>query len=308
MIEILNLDKKHYPTGFSAHQIKSQDNTLLNKSFRSSFYQMFWVRSGELTLNLDNNLIHLNKFECSFVGINQVFSVETSSSFEVLLVCFEEDFFCRTDIDRQFLESCIFFNSDQAVKYKLHNSLKKAIVQYHQSLLHLCRQPYNELMYHFSHNTVERLLLFTQKGLLDKSYSPIETFKKSEVNLARNFRKLVKENLKEMRFVKDYADKLNISIKTLNEVCNSIYGKSPKKIIIEEIVIESKRLLRYTDLSIKEVAFELLFIDPSNFIRFFTNATGMSPKQYRTEFEEKRVYIPKPKSTTNTTTNTTTKE
>lgn len=295
MIEILNLDKKQYPTGFSAHLIKSNENALLNKSFRSSFYQMFWVKSGELTLNLDNNLIHLDKFECSFIGLNQVFSVETSSDFEVLLVCFEEAFYCRTDLDRDFLESCIFFNSQQALKYKLHNSLKKAIIQHHQSLLHICRQPYNELMYHFAHNTVERLLLFTQKGLLDKSYSPIETFKKSEVNVANNFRKLVQENLKNMRFVKDYADKMNISVKSLNEICNSIYGKSPKKIITEEIVIESKRLLRYTAMSIKEVAFELLFVDPSNFIRFFTNATGMSPKQYRTQFEGKRVYIPKQK-------------
>ncbi|KFF15031.1 helix-turn-helix domain-containing protein [Flavobacterium hydatis] len=295
MIEILSLDKKHFPSGFSADIITSQENQLLNQSFRSTFYQMFWLKSGELTLNLDNNLIDINKFECGFIGINQVFSVATKSNFEVLLVCFNEDFYCRTDLDRQFLSSCVFFNSEEVLKYKLHSSFKKIIQQYHQSLLHLCRQPFDELMYHFAHNTVERLLLFSQKELLDRAYSPIETFKKGDVNIANHFRKLVKENLKQIRLVKDYADKLGISVKSLNEICNAIYGMSPKKVITEEIVIESKRLLRYTNMSIKEIAFELHFLDPSNFIRFFTNATGVSPTNYRTQFEEKRVYIPKSK-------------
>jgi AraC-like DNA-binding protein len=295
MIEILSLDKKQFPSGYSTHSVKSEEYAFLNQSFRSSFYQMFWLKSGELTLNLDNNLIDINKSECGFIGINQVFSVETKSSFELLLVCFDEAFYCRTDLDRQFLSSCVFFNSEHLLKFKLHSSLKKIIVQYYESLLHLCRQPFDELMYHFAHNTVERVLLFSQKELLDRSYGPIETFKKGDVNIANHFRKLVKENLKQIRLVKDYADKLNISVKTLNEICNTIYGMSPKKVITEEIVIESKRLLRYTTMSIKEIAFELHFLDPSNFIRFFTNATGVSPTNYRTQFEEKRVYIPKSK-------------
>lgn len=161
--------------------------------------------------------------------------------------------------------------------------------------MHLCRKPFDDLMYHFAHNTVERLLLFSQKELLDRAYSPIETFKKGDVNIANHFRKLIKDNLKQTKLVKDYADLLNIPVKSLNEICNSIYGMPPKKVITEEIVIESKRLLRYTNMSIKEIAFELSFLDPSNFIRFFTNAAGMSPTNYRTQFEEKRVYIPKNK-------------
>ncbi|RXM45993.1 AraC family transcriptional regulator [Flavobacterium sp. YO12] len=295
MIEILTLDKKHFPSGYSVHLIKSQESPLLNTSLRSSFYQMFWLKSGELTLNIDNNLIDINKFECGFVGINQVFSIDTKTSFEVLLVCFNEDFYCRTDLDRQFLTSCVFFNSEHALKYKLHNSLRKIIEQYYQSLSHLCRKPFDDLMYHFAHNTVERLLLFSQKELLDRAYSPIETFKKGDVNIANHFRKLVKDNLKQLKLVKDYADLLNIPVKSLNEICNAIYGMSPKKVITEEIIIESKRLLRYTNMSVKEIAFQLHFLDPSNFIRFFTNAAGISPKNYRTQFEEKRVYIPKSK-------------
>lgn len=290
MIETLNLDKKQYPTGFSAHLIKSQESPYLNKSYRSTFYQMFWIKSGQLTLKLDNNLITINEFECAFIGINQVFSIETSSSFEALLVCFEDAFYCRTDIDRRFLESCVFFNSQQVLKYKLHSSLKRIIEQHHQSLSHICRQPFDELMYLFAHNTVERLLLFSQKELLNSAYSPIEIFKKADVDIANQFRQLVKENLKEMKLVKEYADKLNISVKRLNEICNNTYGMSPKKIITEQIIIESKRLLRYSSMSIKEIAFELMFLEPSNFIRFFIKATGMSPKEYRIQFEEKREY------------------
>ncbi|WP_333865082.1 helix-turn-helix domain-containing protein [Sphingobacterium sp.] len=44
----------------------------------------------------------------------------------------------------------------------------------------------------------------------------------------------------------------------------------------------SKRLLKSTDLSIKEIAFKLGFIDSPHFSNFFKQYTCMSPKQFRT--------------------------
>ena len=285
MIEQLHLDKKQYAYGFSAHIVKSGEDFFSCDSCRAAYYQMFWVKSGEVILQLDGNTCHVMQNECAFIGLNQVFRVETEGNFEILLTRFTEDFYCRHDIDVRFLHSCAFFeNTPQISKYKLHHSLRVILEQYYQSLAYICSQPFEQLMYHFAHNTIERLLLFSQKELVDADFSPVTLSSKADYNLASQFRQLVKENCRRERQVQFYADLLSVSVKRLTEICNTIYGKPPKKIITELVVLEARRLLQHSSMNIKEIAFELMFQEPSNFIRFFNNAEGMTPKEFREQF------------------------
>ncbi len=61
---------------------------------------------------------------------------------------------------------------------------------------------------------------------------------------------------------------------------NSI-GKTSKELIQSRISIEAKRMLYFSDLSIKEIGYELGFSEPANFSAFFKNCTGMSPSTFR---------------------------
>lgn len=288
MIEILNLDKTKYPLGFSAQHIKAGEYSLPDKPYRGGFYHMFWVKNGSIIVNIDNQSVSVNKNECVFIGANQVFSFVPTIGFEILLVCFTEDFYKRNDHDERFLESCIFFEPQLAKKYKVHSSLNPIIEHYHKSLMEMCSQPFEELIYQFAHNTVERLLLFAQKELMTSNYSPVAVLKKTDQDVANHFRQLVKENCRQIKQVKFYADKLNISIKRLNDVCHNTFGMPPKKMITEQVVLEAKRLLQHSSMSIKEVAFDLMFLEPSNFIRFFIKSVKMSPKEYRDMFRDKK--------------------
>lgn len=288
MIEILNLDKTKYPLGFSAQHIKAGEYSLPDKPYRGGFYHMFWVKNGSIIVNIDNQSVSVNKNECVFIGANQVFSFVPTIGFEILLVCFTEDFYKRNDHDERFLESCIFFEPQLAKKYKVHSSLNPIIEHYHKSLMEMCSQPFEELIYQFAHNTVERLLLFAQKELMTSNYSPVAVLKKTDQDVANHFRQLVKENCRQIKQVKFYADKLNISIKRLNDVCHNTFGMPPKKMITEQVVLEAKRLLQHSSMSIKEVAFDLMFLEPSNFIRFFIRSVSMSPKEYRDMFRDKK--------------------
>jgi len=290
MIEILNIDKTKFPSGFSAQHIKAGDYSLPDKPYRGGFYHMFWVKSGSIVVNVDNQTLSVNRNECVFIGANQVFSFVPTIGFEILLVCFTEAFYIRNGLDERFLESCTFFDAQLIQKYKVHSSLNPIIEHYHKSLMEMCSQPFEELLYQFSHNTVERLLLFAQKELMASKYSPIAIIKKTDQDVANHFRHLVKENCREIKQVKFYADKLNISIKRLNEVCHTTYGMHPKKMITEQVVLEAKRLLQHSSMSVKEVAFDLMFLEPSNFIRFFIKSVNMSPKEYRDMFRGKKEF------------------
>ncbi|MVZ62472.1 AraC family transcriptional regulator [Sphingobacterium humi] len=81
-----------------------------------------------------------------------------------------------------------------------------------------------------------------------------------------------------------YAKKLHISVSHLNDMVKSYTGKTSSFWIHYFIIIEAKRLLYHTNLTIKEISFELGFNEASYFTRLFKNTTGVSPMNFRNQF------------------------
>jgi AraC family transcriptional regulator, transcriptional activator of pobA len=67
----------------------------------------------------------------------------------------------------------------------------------------------------------------------------------------------------------------------LNECVKSISGKSAKEVISQVLLLEAKSLLKQTAIPIKEIAFHLNFQDYSHFTKFFKDATGRTPADFR---------------------------
>ena len=81
--------------------------------------------------------------------------------------------------------------------------------------------------------------------------------------------------------VQEYSELLNISSKHLTECVRKNVRKTPLQIINQRLVLQSQRLLLFSRLRIKEIAFNLGFIDTSHFVKFFKKETGESPSEYR---------------------------
>ncbi len=78
-----------------------------------------------------------------------------------------------------------------------------------------------------------------------------------------------------------YADKLYLTPKYLSKLIKSISGKSAHEWIDSFVVLEAKNLLKYSDMSIKSIVYELNFPNQTTFYRFFKAQTGMTPSEYR---------------------------
>lgn len=78
-----------------------------------------------------------------------------------------------------------------------------------------------------------------------------------------------------------YADQINVTVKHLNNVVKQDLGKSATQLIKERVLLESKRLLSYSKMTQKEIAFQLGFADPSYFSHFFKRYAGLSPSQFQ---------------------------
>jgi AraC-like DNA-binding protein len=99
--------------------------------------------------------------------------------------------------------------------------------------------------------------------------------------LVSRFRKLVSRHFLQYQQVADYAGMLHITPNHLNRVVKEITGKTASDSITEMMMQEAKALLQYTTQSAAEIAYHLLFSDPSSFNRFFKKQAGITPLAYR---------------------------
>jgi AraC family transcriptional regulator, transcriptional activator of pobA len=123
------------------------------------------------------------------------------------------------------------------------------------------------------------LILMYRRNTYSRSRLIIADHKKQ---LLGEFRGLVNNRFAELKTPKGFAQKLNITPSYLNSLCKEIYTKTVSEIIQERVILEAKRLLAHTGLSVSEISFKLGFDDNSYFGRYFKKAVGISPARYRT--------------------------
>jgi len=99
--------------------------------------------------------------------------------------------------------------------------------------------------------------------------------------ITRSFLSLVLQNFRGVKSPRDYACKLNISTTYLNDVVKDTTGFAVSYWIRQEVIMEAKRLLYYTDFTVKEIAINLGYSDNAYFIRLFRKTTGEPPLRFR---------------------------
>ncbi len=97
----------------------------------------------------------------------------------------------------------------------------------------------------------------------------------------RDFLALVKDNYKTDKTIAPYARRLCISTKYLSMLTKELSGKSASYWIDQQVMLEAKSMLSSSNLTIKQIAFELGFSSQSFFGKYFNRLEGVSPKKYR---------------------------
>jgi AraC family transcriptional regulator, transcriptional activator of pobA len=108
-----------------------------------------------------------------------------------------------------------------------------------------------------------------------------------DLEIYRRFTTLLDEHFGDKQQVGFYASALSLSTKVLNNCIRKVVDKTCAELLQERSLLEAKRLLLYTDESIKEIAFRLGFQDSSYFTRFFARMEHKTPKEFKQYWEEK---------------------
>lgn len=97
--------------------------------------------------------------------------------------------------------------------------------------------------------------------------------------------KLVDQDLFDYRTSQHYCDQLNVGYRKLNTICKEFTGGTIRNFLDDRLVLEIKRLLANSDLSIKEICYKTGFDEPTNMTKFFKCHTDTLPKLFRAQFE-----------------------
>ncbi len=100
------------------------------------------------------------------------------------------------------------------------------------------------------------------------------------------FSEMIDKHYDTQHLVREYIDALNVNYKDLEASVKEYSGKTPHDMILEKSVFEAKRLLAYTNLSIKEISTQLGYKEQSNFSLTFKKYAKSNPSAYR---EQRRV-------------------
>lgn len=125
-----------------------------------------------------------------------------------------------------------------------------------------------------------RLLLVLGRRLPDANDAPSAHGERALEHVQR-FRDLIEARFREQPALSACANELGITPTQLNRVCQQVLGHAALGVLHARLVLEAQRELAYTNLSVKQIAFDLGFSDAGYFTRFFQRRTGSAPTLWR---------------------------
>ena len=106
------------------------------------------------------------------------------------------------------------------------------------------------------------------------------------VLLGQGFSQLLKRQYKTWKQPARYAAELAVSVAHLNDTVKALTGASLSAHIQRRAILEAKRLLYFTDLSVKEIGYAVGYDEPVYFGKLFKKVAGVTPRRFRRQFRD----------------------
>jgi AraC family transcriptional regulator, transcriptional activator of pobA len=219
-----------------------------------------------------------------FTAPGQLQSWEVLPDWEGVYVIFSKEFFTINRIILEEIQASPFFDIDNRVS------------------LTLLPDEASELLVLFEKIKAEATSTFSNKFEFVKSYlrliimylnryyeKRIQNNQKPNpqatgIATVRAFQELISENIKadhKLRAVAEFAQALSIHPNHLNAVCKEVVGKTASELLQDSILLQAKSLIKNSEYSMKEIAYQLGYEEPNYFFRFFKKHIGLTPSEFK---------------------------
>jgi len=247
---------------------------------RHDFYEVLYLSKGSGFHIIDSNKYPINPPCIFFLSPGQAHRLELSHDIEGYIFIFTAEFYLINQKNKnKLLEFPFFFSVEQnnppiyLNNQEDDNYLKNLFVRCTNVVLN------NQVSADEIARSTLDLILLTCNDLYSEE---LKTVQKGKGHiLVKNFLLLIEENFHKNLRISDYADLLAITPNHLTQMVKQITGKPSVIVLHEKTVVEIKRLLIHTDLSIAEISDNMNFPDQSYFTKYFKKLTNLSPMAYR---------------------------
>jgi AraC-like DNA-binding protein len=254
------------------------DRVFYGKDRKDKFLTIAWNRGESQQVKIDNVMYDFPQHSILCLMVNQSF--EFSDPGAIIAWQFNRDFYCIVNHDKEV--SCVGF-----LFYGSHKTMFTALDENVQQKIGLLLKVFIEEFETVDTVQEEMLRMLLKRLIIIITRLAKECFLKDKdlsdqkLDIIRKYNLLVENHYKTQHRVKFYADLLNRSPKTLANLFAIYNNKSPLAVIQDRILLEAKRLLIYTDLSSKEIAYEIGFEDIAYFSSLFKKLTSVSVSEFR---------------------------
>lgn len=216
-----------------------------------------------------------------FVNSNQYLAIEASEATPGYYLYYNRDFYCIQIHDVEVSCDGLLFNNiynmpmvclqeqDAVMMHTVFEQMQEEILSQQSGQEEMLRTYLKQLI-------IRATRLWKAQQMQNMQAEP-----DNEVEFFRHFSRLVDIHFKEKHTVADYADILGYAPKTLTHKLKRLHVSQPNEVIKDRIMLEAKRLLTYTNMSAKEIAYHLGYDDPAYFNRLFATKTGMTTSDFR---------------------------
>ncbi|MCD0474056.1 AraC family transcriptional regulator [Flavobacterium sp. EDS] len=242
----------------------------VNRPFKTSNFSMLLVRSGNLKLKINNQILLLSAHDLVYIPKNTICNlIDRNELLQVCIMITQQASFSSAFNTKNY--PSITLNT---IDFKLVLQLFKLLDLKNKNITYSIYN--NELM-----KNSFNLFLYEIKIIYNK-YRDCEAhgITRKELLVAQ-FINYIVLHCKERHSVQFFADALCISPGYLNRIVKQITDKTAKDLICEGLLIEAKILLKNSQITIFNIADELEFNNYSSFSTFFKRHTSLSPSEYR---------------------------
>lgn len=245
---------------------------LLGSPHKVSFYQLAWISSGNATFRIDFRDIKLSENDVLVISPGQVCEFDVHSDYKGKMILFTDTFFSISDTDTNFL------HTSQILSLTNKNHPLSICPDMMGSLVALLTEeltsPVDRFQTEISQSFLRIILLEAERQLNAIAPTTLSS-------LGSRFFNAVEMHFMEEKRVDFYIDLLAVNEKLLTKEIKKLLDETPKVYIDKRVILEAKRLLVYSNLSVKEIGFSLGFDEPTNFNKYFKKHTETTPIDFR---------------------------